>query len=650
MSRKRILLLTVAMLFLAHAVRAQLPYSEVAIPVRDGKTLAADIYNNNGVSAKPVILVQTPYNKATYRITLNLPTNITFPLDTASYHYVFVDWRGFYASAGASEPAYNRGLDGYDIVEWIAAQDWCNGKVATYGGSALGMIQFQTASEHPPHLVCAMPMIIDYRTDYFDYYYGGVLRREHVGTLERLGFLTVNLITSIPIETATWRLIQQTNDYPEEIAVPLLMVSGWFDHYPADVLRAFSDLRARSDEGVRNQHRCIMGPWLHAGIDQEKQGELTYPDTRSVARDAALRFFAYYLLGAKNGWPLEPVMRYYQMGENTWQTTDDWEALATTEHVLWLRDDGRLTTAAPGAQEASREVECDPRDPSPSHGGARFNPFDQTVDPGPIDIRSLVEARDDVLLYSTDVLDAPVRILGKMRLELSFRSDRRDADFSVRLCDVYPDGRSVILTDGIHRARFREGTDHEVFLEPGVATSITVELQDLAHTFLPGHRIRLVVAGSDYPRFDINLHDGGPMYVDGDTLIARHSILHAIDTPSRFLFGSDAPLPASRVPAATGRPSILSVSPQPFHPATSSGLAIQYSSGRENAKSGTLIVRDLLGRPLRRMALAEGTGTQRIVWDGKDHSGQRLAAGVYMLVLHVGSSVETRPVLLISNP
>ncbi|HEY6172592.1 MAG TPA: CocE/NonD family hydrolase, partial [Candidatus Kapabacteria bacterium] len=146
-------------------------YVPMAIPVRDGATLASDLYTMDSTVAKPVILIQTPYNKALYRIAVNLPqAGGSLPFDSVHYNYVTVDWRGFYASTAAAKAGYDRGLDGYDIIEWIATQKWSNGKVGTWGGSALGMIQFQTAKHRPPHHICAVPFIIDYKTTYEKYF------------------------------------------------------------------------------------------------------------------------------------------------------------------------------------------------------------------------------------------------------------------------------------------------------------------------------------------------------------------------------------------------------------------------------------------------------------------------------------------------
>ena len=165
----------------ATRAEAQLRYTPIAIPTRDGKTLAADLYTSDTTVKRPTILIQTPYNKLYYRLATVIPPEAggsLFPLDTLHYNYVTVDWRGFYGSKSAAVPNYDRGLDGYDAVEWIASQPWSDGKVGTWGASALGQIQFLTAKHRPPHLVCSVPLVKDFKTKYTDFYYGGVYRKE----------------------------------------------------------------------------------------------------------------------------------------------------------------------------------------------------------------------------------------------------------------------------------------------------------------------------------------------------------------------------------------------------------------------------------------------------------------------------------------
>jgi uncharacterized protein len=620
---------------------AQLPYQEIDIPVRDGKTLKADIYIGDGTGKKPVILVQTPYNRLLYRLSLGRKGS-NFPLDTSAYHYVFVDWRGFYGSTAAAVPGYDRGLDGYDIVEWLAAQPWSNGKIGTYGGSALGMIQFQTARHKPPHLVCAAPSIIDYRTEYSDYYCQGVLRYEHVQSLERLGFTSTDLITSRPVENALWDLIRNQSDYPEDIAVPLLMCSGWFDHYPADVLRAFADLRSRSDASVRAQHKLIMGPWTHSEVDLEMQGDLRFPEAVDVYRDAALQFFAYHLLGAKNGWPLQPALRYFQMGENTWKTADGWESRPAIPYTLYLHSDGNLSEQAESTAGA-RSMPYDPRDPSPSVGGARFNPLDPTAIPGPLDISATVEARQDALVFTSPLLQTDVRTAGPAQVTLTFSSNRTDTDVSVRLCDVYPDGRSIILGDGIRRLRFRDGTRSEVLMQPGTPYTTTVTVPDLAHTFRPGHRIRVVIASSNWPRFDRNLNNGGEMYIAGDTLLAGNTLHFGPGYRADLRLELTSPLSSTGDAAMPEETGILNLYPNPMHAAAGN---VQIDIAAVSSRASVTIF-DVLGRPVYQSPSFTTDGRRRLTWDGRDASGRLVAAGSYIIRMTDRGNVYHKPLLVV---
>jgi putative CocE/NonD family hydrolase len=384
-----------------------------------------------------------------------------------------------------------------------------------------------------------------------------------------------------------------------------------------------------------------MGPWLHSYVDQTKQGELEYPGADNVARNAALAFFDYHLYGAKNGWPLLPAVRYYQMGENTWEQTDDWDALGERELSLYLHMDLMLRPEQPTTQEPQNlSFPTNPHEPSPSYGGARFNPFDLTVKPGPLDIREVVEHRFDLLIYTTEVLQAPVSVQGGMRVELFMSCDRTDTDVSVRLCDVYPDGRSMILTDGIQRARFRESTATEVLLEPNVTTEMTVTLEEMAHTFLPGHRIKLVLAGADYPRFDLNLNDGGKMYTDGDTLNAITKIFSSALLPSRLVLetaGEPSAISPALLPQAMG---IGDVHPHPLSRSQGSGMNI--SLDVEEGSQAELAVIDLLGRRIWSATLRGKTQTQNIFWNGIGLDGRRAAPGLYTLLLQTTTERQVR--------
>jgi hypothetical protein len=207
---------------------------------------------------------------------------------------------------------------------------------------------------------------------------------------------------------------------------------------------------------------------------------------------------------------------------------------------LYLSEGNALLSSPSNRQDQSAAIAYDPRNPSPSYGGARFNPFDASVVPGPLDIHTVVESRSDALVFSTPELDTELKITGPVEVLLYVSSDRADTDFSIRLCDVYPDGRSMIMTDGIRRLRFRNGFASEEPALPGTVYPLRIQLQNLALTLLKGHRLRIVVSCSDYPRFDANLNNGGAMYAAGDTLVANNKVFFDVNRPSRVDILTDA--------------------------------------------------------------------------------------------------------------
>ncbi|MBI5323930.1 MAG: CocE/NonD family hydrolase [Ignavibacteriae bacterium] len=438
-----------------------------------------------------------------------------------------LDWRGFFANEDKGVQGKDRGEDGYDVVEWIAQQNWSDGKVGTYGGSALGMIQFLTAKLHPPHLICSAPFIKDFKTKYEDYYYGGVYRKEHSEQLQRLGFLSTSIILKLYKKNRYWDSVEVKSDCSEEIQIPMLMCSGWFDHYPSDCIRAFNDLKTKSNPNIRDKHKLIMGPWLHSSIGLEEQGELLFPEAVNIPNQAAQKFFYFYLRSIDNGWENEPVIKYFEMGSNQWKTADDWYKVADSYDTLYFNDNHFLTKNPSMLEIVSADsVEYNPKDPSPTYGGSRFNPFNPNTPMGPLDQRLMVENRPDAIIYTTEPLIENVTLNGAVIAELFVSSDKKDTDFGIRLCDVYPDGRSILLTQGIRRMRFRNSYENEELMTPGNIYPVKVELNDLSQNFLAGHSIRVIVSNSNYPMFDINLNNGDSLYKAGDTLIAKNFLHH----------------------------------------------------------------------------------------------------------------------------
>lgn len=523
--KKNLLLLHFA-LCIVHCVFAQLSPVAVNIPMRDGKFLAADVYlPNNDSTPRPTILIQTPYQKNYYHI-LGLPLQVGFNINTSPFNFVIVDWRCFYGSAPACTTGINRGQDGYDCVEWIAQQSWSNDSTGTWGPSALGVIQFQTARENPPHLTCCAPIVSGMRTDYLKYFPGGVLRTEYLQMLDILGYGLSTLILAHPVHDIYWTVAESSTFYPASINVPMFMIGGWYDHATEELLESFEGIRTQSAPAVRSQQKLLMGPWTHnsTSFAPLNAGELNYPEAVNASDSLSRKFFDYYLLGQSNGWNNRPVVEYFQMGENVWKNNVSWNTAVLTDYNLYFHADGGLDLNTPADPDDSLVINYDPRDPSPTVGGPTLL---TTLDQGPYDQAPVVESRTDLFSFTTAPLTDDVVMRGRPVAHLKVSSDRTDTDFSIRLTDVYPDGRSMLVLDGIGRMRFRNGyngTDTSVITQ-GTIYPLDINLfTNTAITFLAGHRIRVDVTSANYPRFDSNLNNGQAMYVAGDTLIAQNTI------------------------------------------------------------------------------------------------------------------------------
>ncbi|MCB0642487.1 MAG: CocE/NonD family hydrolase, partial [Phaeodactylibacter sp.] len=362
---------------------AQLDPVTVSIPMSDGKMLAGDLYLPNETDAFPTILIQTPYNKNTFLLS-GLPLGVDYDIESSDYAFLIVDWRCYFASLPACTGSLSNGEDGYDVVEWIAQQNWSDGKVGTWGPSALGTVQFQTAREQPPHLVCAVPIVVSPQTSYHKFFPGGSLRVDYssfVGTY--FGFQS--LITANPYYNLIWTITENGSMYPAEIDIPMLIIGGWYDHNTDDCLSMFDTLRSTSTPTVREQHRILMGPWSHSRVGNSEQGELSFPNSDGYADLRAKAFFDYHLREVNNDWENSPFVEYYQMGENNWATAAQWPPQGLSMQQFYLREDFSLQSEPPAFAEQSFSYLYDPTDPSPSIGGKLFNAnlFDDNV--GPLD-------------------------------------------------------------------------------------------------------------------------------------------------------------------------------------------------------------------------------------------------------------------------
>ncbi len=499
-----------------------------SVMMRDGKKLAADVYIVSGGNPKPTILIQTPYNRLYYR--WGLPIGVGSNLNSYGYNFVIADWRGFYGSVGAIVATPNRGEDGYDLIEWIAQQTWSDGKVGTWGPSALGKVQYQTAKEDPPHLTCCVPLVAGSQFDYSEYYPGGVYRTEYVQQLDGLGYRLSPFILANPFYSITWQYLETTNYYPSTMKVPCFMIGGWYDHNVELMLELFSGIRQLSPANVKDKHKLLMGPWAHGGFGMAQvgtctQGELTFNEACGWSDSLAMRFFDFYLKNQANGWDNEPVIKYFQIGENVWNSTLIWPLNGLTNQKFYFQNGGLLNGSAPVTSNSSSTFIYNPADPSPTHGGPTLR---QDQLQGPYDQSGVVESRNDISVFTSQVLTSPVQVAGSPVVRLFVKSDRKDTDFAIRFCDVYPDGRSMLISDGIQRMRFRNGftVADTASMNPLQIYQVDIALPNTAYTFLTGHAIRVDITSSNYPRFDNNLNNGLQMYTAGDTLIASNRVYH----------------------------------------------------------------------------------------------------------------------------
>ncbi len=516
----------------SHAAAAHLR-QPASIPMRDGATLAADVYLPAVAGAWPVVLIQTPYDKRRFVDTFTGPGADPF-LNSSDYAFVVLDWRGFFASAGVPSAGADRGLDGYDAVEWIAAQPWCDSRVATWGASALGKVQFDTAATHPPHLAACIPVVAHMRDEYGLYYPGGIWARNK-NSFVSLYFGGGALLRLHPLDDLIWALAAAASPQPEAIDVPMLHVSGWYDHQTAISLRSLAEIRERGGPRAREHQSALVGPWTHGGVGAEQQGELAYPAAAGEASRTIKAFLDHEVRGVANGWPDRPVVRFFQINEDAWIDCDAWPPPAVSPVTRFLTASGELAETPPPTGAAPMPWISDPADPVPTVFGAILLATGGAVQ-GPGDVRA-VEARSDVRTFTTEVLAAPLRIQGQALARLWVSAAAVDVDLMVRLTDVLPDGRSMLIVDGARRASLRESYTSRAWLVPGQAVAVTVDLPPVAVTIPAGHRLRALVAASNYDRYDRNMQDGSALSdEEGATATAAAvDLLVDLDHPSALV-------------------------------------------------------------------------------------------------------------------
>lgn len=511
-------------------------YDDVLIPMSDGKSLSADVYIPSGCTNCEAVLIQTPYNKEVFE-TSGLPLGIGPNLNSQPFIWVIVDWRGFYASANAATgvTTIDRGQDGYDVCTWIAAQTWHGSKIGTWGASALGVIQYQLINKKHPNHTCAVPLVSDGQTAYDGYYTGGVLEKARLEQLDFLGYGLSPTILANPYYSNMWIGAEANTEYSDDIQIPTLQIGGWYDHNIDRMMRFYKKSRANAAANVKDKQWLLVGPWVHGGtglafVGSSTQGQLSYPNAAQKNNVMAMDFFKFYLLGTANNWEATPKITYYETGLDTWKTSngDDITNPNTTQLFLGASKSLSLTGST-----GSTTFTADPTNPVPTIGGATLN---NNLQQGPYDQSSL-DSRNDVITFNTGNLTSNMSISGKVKVQLKISANQPDCDIAIRMVDTYPDGRDMLITDGIKRVRFRNGftKNDEVFMTSGQIYPVEIEMPFTNYTWVAGHQIKIYVSASHSTRFDVNLQNGGAMYTSGTANTAAITVYHDATNASKVL-------------------------------------------------------------------------------------------------------------------
>ena len=552
---------------------------DVEAEMRDGVVLRADVYRPDTSEPLPVLLQRTPYGKGW--------SQVSFALMAAERGYAVAiqDTRGRWASEGDGYPFVHEMNDGYDSVEWVARQPWSDGQVGMYGGSYVGYTQLAAAAMRPPSLKAIVPTIT-FCDPYTIGYNNGALAlgalvswglgagaqmaiMRHPGSeaeKEQLmgqfiaavdGMALGQTFDTLPLNDVS--LIGRNGLFPfladvvahptrddywqplvcpyDALTIPMLHVGGWYDIFVANTMGDFAGIR---DQGNVRQ-KVLIGPWVHGAFDGYA-GEVDFGLQGSnmlvLLEEIQLRWFDHWLKGINDGVMDEPPVRIFVMGDNRWRFESEWP-LARTQYMPYylhsggaansLRGDGTLSPEGPSEEPVDTFV-YDPRNPVPTRGGGLCC-WQPALPPGAFDQRE-VEARPDVLVYSTPPLERDVEVTGPVQVHLWTATSAPDTDFAAKLVDVGPCGYARNVADGIVRASYQTSAVRAEPMQPGRVCEYTIDLGATSNVFEAGHRIRLDVSSSNFPRFARNPNTGHPVGTDAKLRPAVQTVFHDAAHPS----------------------------------------------------------------------------------------------------------------------
>ena len=580
---KSCLVITFVLAVVAHCAWAA-DYAVVAergvvTKMRDGTALRADIYRPKAEGKFPVLLQRTPYDK----------TNSTgFGLRGAALGYVVIvqDVRGRYSSDGEWYPFKNESNDGYDTVEWAASFPYSDGRVGMFGGSYVGATQMLAAIAQPPHLAGICPVVT--ASNYHDgwTYQGGAfeqwfneswtsgLAQDTLNRSVRKNTNALNGISKLPLTAyplfelpprppdsdlthslapyfLDWLAHPNYDEYWKRwsieehfagIKVPMLTVAAWYDIFLGGSLRNYAGVKTHGEnEAARQGQRLLVIIGGHAGSGR-KIGDLDFGPSADIEEDdVILSWYDHLFKNVANEFSSAQRVRLFVMGANQWRNEDDWPLARARQTRYFLHSTGKGNSASGDGtlsidqprSEASDYYVYDPTNPVPTIGGPLCCDS-QHLQPGPRNQRP-VEARQDVLVYSTPVLSQDLEVTGPITAELFASSSDVDTDFTAKLVDVWPDGFAQNLTEGILRARYRDSQEKPALMKPGQIYKLSLDLWATSNVFRKGHRLRLEISSSNFPRFDRNMNTGDDAASAQRSVPATNTIYHDAQHPSALL-------------------------------------------------------------------------------------------------------------------
>lgn len=548
-----------------------------SLTTSDGIKLTASIYRPRGAKGPlPAVLIRLPYHRLHYGE--GFSNGVFFA--SKGYAVVVQDLRGTGDSGGELLPWAHVTEDAVDTVNWITNQPWSNGRVGTFGCSALGETQLVAQHAAPDGWRAMIPIgaggavgALADRHTYFGVFEGGIFQlASGFGWFADSGSKSPDAAIAAPFDPATKlkelpvaKLVESVRPAPNgygdftstplgdrkwrewgylgddsRMRVPALVVNTWGDQTLQDTLALAEHWSKADPQGTQGRQKVIIAPGKHCGHDEtgqsEKFGELTVVNAALPYRQIFLRWFDYWLRGEGDALSDMPAYTYYVVGGETWRTSGAWPPPESKSERWYLgstgsantRDGNGTLSRAEATSALSDTWRYDPNDPAPSRGGpicCTGNPDDR---PGPAE-QADVEVRKDVLVYTTEPMASDMWIAGPLKARLVVSSDVKDTDLVARLVHVWPDGRATSIQEGALRLRYRDGFGSPVFLTPGVPVQATVDMRSIAYRVPKGHRLRLDLTSSSFPRLERNLNTGGNNFTETKPVVATNTIHYGID-------------------------------------------------------------------------------------------------------------------------